>query len=242
MRKAIIAVAPLAILFANPALGQENDATGTELVDHTAYAAIFDALQGGLDSELVIENQLEVIRSLWAQDPTMAQMEAQHPGLFDALLAAARPVLTRQNEEIAVEYRPKFLAALANVLTPAEAETIAQFYRSPIGIKMMRSLSANMDSRASIEGGLKTGEIAIADVESDIEKGAEKVMDGLTTSEEKDLARILSSDPVYLKFPALQSAVMPVRAQMERESMTPQRQREIEQTIAMAAQQHISAQ
>ena len=242
MRKAIIAVAPLAILFAGPAWSQENEATGTELVDHAAYGSLYDAIQGGFDKNRVIENQLVVVRSIWAEDPGMVSMEQQHPGLFDALVNAARPVLMRQNTEIAQEYRPKFIAALASVLSPAEAITVAEFYGSPIGTKMMQSLSANVDSRATIEGGVKNGTIDIDDVESDIKQGADKVVDGLTAADQTELLRIFSSDPVYMKFPAIQSAMLPVRAAMERESMTPQRQQEIEQTIAMAAQQHISAQ
>lgn len=198
------------------------------------------AIQEGVDVDVTIENQLAAVRSMWGKDPNMVAAEATYPGLFDAMIDAARPVIMRQNMEIQEEFRPRFAAALAEKLSDSEARIIAGFYRSPIGRKLMTSMSANMDSRASIEGFAKTGEIDMGDFQSDVDSSSAKTVNGLSESDLMELGRLYTEQPALMKLTTLQPAMVPVRAAMEKAGATPERQQEISAVIETAAQKHIA--
>lgn len=206
----------------------------------SAHLDLVLAIQEGVDVDLTIENQLAVVRSMWGQDPNMVAAEATYPGLFDAMIAAARPVIMRQNLEVQKEFQPRFAAALAEKLSDAEARTIADFYRSPMGRKLMAAMSANMDSRASIEGFVETGEVDMGDFKSDVDSSTAKTLSGLSQSDMEELGRLYMEEPALLKLTTLQPAMVPVRAEMEKAGATPERQQEIYSVIETAAQKHIA--
>ena len=240
MRNFLIAAASLGLAFALPASTLAQDAAASQPAQPTAYADLVAAMQNGIDQELVIENQLAVVRSIWEAEPTMVAAEAAYPGLFDAMIDAGRPVITRQNRELQEEFRPRFVVAIADALTEQEAARMAEFYRSPLGVKMLGGLSKTMDNRASIEGGVENGEIDMNDFDKDVMTSAGKIVGTLTAEEQTELVRLFTTDPALMKMSQMQSVVMPIRADMEKAGMSPERQKEIETAIQTAAERHLA--
>lgn len=240
MKHLLIAAASFGLAFALPASTLAQETAASQQAEPTAYADLVAAMQDGIDQEMVIDNQLAVVRSLWQADPNMVAAEAAYPGLFDAMIDAGRPVITRHNQELQDEFRPRYVAALAEALTEQEAARIAEFYRSPLGMKMLGGLSRTMDSRATIEGGIAKGEIDIKDFDKDVQKSAGQIVGSLTAEEQAELVRLFTTDPALMKMNDLQAIVVPIRADMEKAGMAPARQKEIEAVIQTAAQRHIA--
>ena len=132
------------------------------------------------------------------------------------------------------------MAALAEALTEQEAARIAEFYRSPLGAKMLGGLSRTMDGRAMIEGGIANGEIDMRDFDTDIRKSAGQIVGALSAQEQAELVRLFTTDPALMKMNDLQAIVLPIRAEMEKAAMAPARQKEIEAAIETAAERHIA--
>ena len=240
MKHLLIAAASLGLAFALPTSTLAQETAASQPAQPTAYADLVAAMQDGIDQEMVIDNQLAVVRSLWQADPNMVAAEAAYPGLFDAMIDAGRPIITRHSQEIQDEYRPRYVAALAEALTEQEAARIAEFYRSPLGAKMLGGLSRTMDGRAMIEGGIANGEIDMRDFDTDIRKSAGQIVGALSAQEQADLVRLFTTDPALMKMNDLQAIVLPIRAEMEKAAMAPARQKEIEAAIKTAAERHIA--
>ncbi|MBX7532999.1 DUF2059 domain-containing protein [Qipengyuania sp. 1XM1-15A] len=240
MKHLLIAAASLGLAFALPASTLAQDTAASQPAQPTPYVELVAAMQDGIDQEMVIENQLVVVRSIWQADPNMVAAEAAYPGLFDAMIDAGRPIITRQNQELQDEFRPRYVSALAEVLTEQEAARIAEFYRSPLGMKLLGGLSRTMDNRASIEGGVANGEIDMKDFDKDVMKSAGKIVGTLSAEEQAELVRLFTTDPALMKLNDLQGVVVPIRAEMEKAGMAPARQKEIEAAIQTAAQRHLA--
>lgn len=240
MKHLLIAAASLGLAFALPASTLAQGTTASSAAQTTAHVDLVAAIEGGIDQGMVIENQLAVVRSLWQADPNMVAAEAAYPGLFDAMIDAGRPVITRQSQELQDEFRPRYVAALAEALTEQEAARIAEFYRSPLGVTMLSGLSRTMDNRASIEGGVANGEIDMRDCDKDVMKSAGNIVGTLSAEEQAELVRLFTADPALMKMNDLQSVVVPIRADMDKAGMSPSRQKEIEAAIQTAAEQHLA--
>lgn len=235
------ASAGLALASPIPIIAKDTpEAQASEAVQPSAYADLVATMQDGVDQDMVIENQLVVVRSIWEADPNMVAAEAAYPGLFDAMIDASRPIIKRQNQELQEEFRPRFVSALADNLTEQEAARIAEFYRSPLGVKMLQGLSQTMDNRTSIENGVETGEIDAADLDKDVATSAGKIVGTLSAAEQTELVRLFTTDPALGKLPTLPAVMRPIRMEMEQAGMKPSRQKEIETAIQTAAQQHIA--
>ena len=244
MKHLTIAAGSLGLILAFPVFAIAQDTAESQqpaAVQSSAYADLVAAMQDGIDQDMVIENQLGVVRSIWEANPEMVAAEAAFPGLFDAMIDAGRPIIKRQNAELQDEFRPRFVAALSEALTEQEAVRIAEFYRSPLGAKMLAGLSRTMDNRNSIQEGVKTGKIDMEDFEKDVVKSAGTVVGTLTAEEQTELVRLFTTEPALQKMTSLQGVVAPIRAEMEHAGMAPFRQKEIEAAIQIAAQQHMAA-
>ena len=211
-----------------------------EVAEASPHAQLLDVMQSGIDEDRVLDNALAVVRSHWEADPNIVAAEARRPGLMDAMLGAAMPLLKRQNVDNKVTFRPKFVAALRSVLNDSEAREITAFYQTPIGKKMLQGVSQNSDFSETIGSVVKDRSLSTEDVARDIDNAAIKTAQQMTEADKAAMVEQLTSKPALQKLPAIQQAIMPVRMEMERSSMSPEFLAEMQGAIGAAAQRHMA--
>ncbi|QZD90351.1 DUF2059 domain-containing protein [Qipengyuania aurantiaca] len=241
MTRLISLLAPLAFAtgLASAANAQEAEAVASAS-ETSSYDALLDSMLDGLDREQLIDNQLRVAKSFWEADANVVAMEAQHPGLMDAMVRAMRPILIRVDAELQNEYRDDFVAAIAATVTAEEASTIAQFYSSDLGVKMLSGISATYDGKESIAKTLESGAPTNETFDRDTAVTTNHVVQTLSAEEQQELVAQFTSKPALQKLPAIQQAMRPIRIQMERAGMAPERQRVIQEAVRKAAMDHMA--
>lgn len=246
MKLPAILLASLSATLVTPvsAIAQELDGAVSEppAVEPSGYEQLIDAIVTGVDRERIIENQLVVVRDVWEADTNLAVLEENFPGLHDAMIDAMRPILLQTDAEMQSQFRPDFVAALTSAVTEEEASRIAEFYRSPIGAKLLSGLSQTTDLRQSIEQGVRNGgQLDMEDFDRDVAASSSKVAGSLSEAEQEQLVAMFRTEPALRKLPQVQQAMRPVRIEMEKASVTPERRQHVEQAIRAAAERHIAS-
>jgi hypothetical protein len=222
-----------------PVLAQDSQ-TAAEPAILGAHAQLYEAMNAGVDQNTMLESQLRSVRAVWEADANLVVAERRFPGLMDAMIDAARPILQRIGLEYQAEFRPKMIAAIKTVLSDEEALVAKEFYLSPIGRKLLGGVATHSDTRRSIEGYLDNDEIDEQDVRGDIRATAGKAVAQLTDDELAALARMALEKPALMKLQALGEAIIPVRMEMERAALTSGLQAEMEAAVEAAAKRHVA--
>jgi hypothetical protein len=205
-----------------PVFGGEAPTIANPQPDHPAYADLIDAIDETVDKSTLISNGLAAIKRQMEANPDLASAEAVSPGILDEIVGSMRPVLERQNLRVTALYRPKMIGAMADYLTPDEAASVAGFYRSDIGRKLMGSVVANFNMDQTMASAMSEKPITETEVRADITSA---VTQGLQQMDSKDLAemgRQAFSNPALLKLQRVNPKIQRLRAEMENEALTPE--------------------
>ena len=205
-----------------PAFADNAPVIANPQPDHPAYADLIDAIDSTVDRSRLISNGLAAIKRQMQANEALAAAESASPGLLDEIITGMRPVLESQNQRVTVSYRPRMIAAMADHLTPDEAASVAGFYRSDIGRKLMGSVVANFNMDQTMATAMTEKPITENEVRADINSA---VTQGLQQMDSKDLAemgRQAMSNPALLKLQRVNPQIQRLRAQMENEALTPQ--------------------
>ena len=104
-----------------PASAQDA-APSVQIDDH---AALYEAIAGGVNEEVVLENMVrDVSQHIIRSSPDAAAMEAESPGLLVELMLSLRPVLRQYRQRVLAKYTPEFITVLRDLLTAQEAQEL----------------------------------------------------------------------------------------------------------------------
>lgn len=190
--------------------------------DHPAYDDLLDAIDSTVDKSLMIDNGLAAIRGQMEANDALAGAEAASPGLLDEILANMRPVLERQNLRVTAQYRPRMAAAMADYLTPDEAGSVAAFYRSDIGRRLMGNVVKNFDMNQTMAKAMTEAPVSEADVRADITSAVNKGVQQMDADDLVEMGKQAMSNPALLKLQRVNPQLQRLRAQMENEALTPE--------------------
>lgn len=211
------ALVPLAVLTpAHPAQAQAEAAPASD----AAYDALYAAMQESVDQGVMVDAALAALAREFAATPEFAGAEAQSPGLIAEVTAGLRPIFIAQSDRVRELYRPSTLALLARHLTPTEATSIAEFYRSDIGRRLMGGMSRNYAPDATLSNLADESPVTREQVEADINTATGAALAALTQEEIEQLGRMAMANPALLKLSLIGSAVQEIRVQMENEPLT----------------------
>lgn len=108
---AICAATPVAV---QPAYAQEAVAP----VEQDAHAALFDAMESGVDRDQVMEIALDaVVGQMLQAQPEFRAMEEQKPGFLAAMKHALRGPMRQYSNRLQIEYRPRMIAVAREIFT-----------------------------------------------------------------------------------------------------------------------------
>jgi len=210
-----LGLAPLAVLApATPALAQAGEASDP------AYGDLYDAMESSVDQGLMVDKALVVLGREFAASPEFKISEAESPGLIQEMLDNLRPIFVTQSERVRKLYRPSTLALLARHLKPEEATSIAAFYRSDLGRKLMGGMVENYSPDATLSN-LQTEEPVTAEqVKEDISNATNATISAMSEDDLIELGKLAMARPELLKLSLIGKGVQELRAQMENEPLT----------------------
>ncbi|WP_285711524.1 DUF2059 domain-containing protein [Erythrobacter oryzae] len=250
---ALAAAAPLALSGA-PATAQDQPAYPAIHMapapdpDHPAYFDLLEAIDGSVNRDALFDTMGAAIAREYAQVPEIAALEKAKPGLIDATVRAMRPVLEGVMARVEGEYRPRRRELLARNLSPSEAQDLAAFYRSPLGMKILGNVSRSMtedgfleDLDQDITSGKDLSEVQVTreEVASDVDKAVRSARGAMSQAEMAELARLAKEKPALLKLATIRGELLALQTQMANEQPNAGEIAAIEQAAITAIEAHI---
>jgi hypothetical protein len=187
---------------------------------NAAYGDLYSAMQEGVDQSLVLDSALVAMGREFAANPDFAAAETASPGLIAEVTSGMRPILEGQSERLTQLYRPATLALFARYLTPEEATSIAAFYRSDLGRKLMGNLSQSYSPDQTLSNINTATDVTTAQVKADIDAATQKVIGQMSQTDLAEMGRLAMANPALLKLGQIGTGVQELRAQMENEPLT----------------------
>jgi hypothetical protein len=188
--------------------------------DDPAFADLIDAIEATVDQDKLITNGLEAVKRQFASDPTLAAAESASPGLIDEIVENLRPIIKQQNRRVTALYRPEMIAAIAAYLTPEEAASVAAFYRSDIGRKLMSNVVANYDFDSTISTMMDDKPVTADQVRDDINSAVNQGVAQLSRQELMEMGRLAMANPALMKLQRVNPEIQLVRVKMENAPLT----------------------
>lgn len=181
-----------------------------------AYYAIYDAVIGGSDMEqIAVAGADSIFDGIGRSDPNFAELARRKPQLKGEFRTAALPFLRIWMGRSTQAVRQRVAVRLSTYFTLDEAREVAAFYASPLGHKVMKSVSSNMSFDATVDSAIRTegeavpGGIADADLDRTLGRAVPKLVASLTPAERAEMAR-LEQRPGFRKLAGLSAALKDV--------------------------------
>jgi hypothetical protein len=188
--------------------------------DHPAYGDLYAAMEGSVDQGMMVDKALVVLGREFAASEEFKLAEAESPGLIKEMIDNLRPIFVAQSERVRLLYRPSTIALLARHLTPDEATSIAAFYRSDLGRKLMGGMVENYSPDATLSNLQTEAPVTADQVKEDISNATERAISAMSQDDLMELGRMAMARPELLKLSLIGKGVQQLRAQMENEPLT----------------------
>lgn len=217
------------------ASAQAQDAPATQA--QSAHSLLYAAMESGIDQEQVLSVTAEVVAvQVLASLPP--EVLLNNPSVHGELVAALRSPLRQYSERIREEYRPRMVGVIANVMTAEESSSLAEFYSSELGQRVLRSASSNLSVDNMVEDGASDMTVGSEAVEQDMMETGLRAFGALSEEDQADFMRISLTTPGFAKMPALQQQIAPVRAEMESTPPTAEEAAAIQAAVVGVLQQY----
>ncbi|ANU07243.1 hypothetical protein [Paraurantiacibacter namhicola] len=146
----LVATPALALALGMPATAAAQESAAAMVNQDEAYAELVDVFQQPELADAIFEGSIKDLRKVWKADPFMAEMEAECPGILDAMIEGSTPLMRKIDQRANREYRNALLGILKANLTPEEAMAATVWFRSEDGQAMLASAARNVTTEASL--------------------------------------------------------------------------------------------
>lgn len=214
---AALALGPIALLTVSSAASAQG-ATAPDPV----YGDLIAAIEETVDQDLMISGAVGALKRQFAATPEFAAAETTSPGLIEEVATSLRPILTQQNRRVQALYRPEMVALFAARLTPGEAQSIASFYRSDLGRKLVGNVAQAYAPDATLSGIQTDAPITADQVREDINTAVVSGLGQLSPDELRQMGETAVANPALLKLQQINPAIQQIRVKMENEPLTPE--------------------
>ncbi|MCL6698762.1 DUF2059 domain-containing protein [Sphingomonas sp. NSE70-1] len=233
---ALMIAAPVGAMASSDAVPPTAQASPAEAI---ALAQLMSPRDLLIDME-VREFDKHFVPSLGA-DPEMKALEDQYPGLFEAMHKASRGLVVEATGRSVGKIHVSVAKLIQSNFTPADIVELSDFYRSPVGQKTLRQMAAAADAgqvyqRAVAETDFKLTEDQIA---AQLHDSAQKTAQSFTP-EEQTAMLLFMAKPSFGKLARTQPQIQKLLAD-EFNAPDPDFDRQVEQAISAAIEQHIAS-
>jgi hypothetical protein len=242
-RFAILLVAPLLALAPAPAEAADPAASPASQQALDPHEDLYAAMAEAGDQNATLDAMLGTIADqLMEQQPLLKAVEDAKPGLKAKLRVAVKPVMADYWQRARDLYKPKVLAMMREELTPAEAQQLAIFYRSPATKSLLKAASANYTGEAVIGGVMKdpSAPVPASAVKSDIADATLRGLSGMTEEQQQQFATAVLATPAISKLGKVNERIAQLRVEMEETPLTPDEEARLATAVKTTIEQHIA--
>ena len=196
-----------------------------------AHFELVDAIEQGVDQGLALENMLAAARSELAANADMAMLEETSPGLIVEVTESMRPALLEHTKRLQALYVPRMAGLFARYLTPEEAGSVAEFYRSDLGRRLLKMLSRNYTADAIFENYETTSEITRDQLDRDMGTTVATTLGQLSPEELAEMEVVIRANPATAKMSVINVKLRALKLEMENQPMTPETERAMQEAM-----------
>ncbi len=203
-RGALLAVALISVpvhttaLLAAPSAAREDPAVKKSLCDQIVLLVASDN-----DVSAQVEKFLDVsLKAMVRDDPGIAALERDYPGMVDAMRAAWRPVFLKAAAATLPLYRADLSKLYQDNLTTAEARQVLVFFQTPEFQAFTAAGRENMDYRQTTKNLTDNKDVTAQAMRSDMAEAGVKTAKQMSPLQRRKLMAFFAS-PVGKKMLAL---------------------------------------
>lgn len=204
--------------------------------DDAAYLDVLAAINSSDTLERSIDTMAKTMaQQLAVSSPAMIEAEASYPGLSTAMAEAMKPVLIDHTRRLQAEYRPQMVAALREHLTPPQAVDVAEFFRSPLGRKLMSGMASSYEGKATMASALGDKNVTQEAIAADTRVSARRTLATFSEAELIELGQLAKRKPHLMKMKELGESLQPLRLEMENAPLSAEEEQRLDAAIKGAA-------
>ena len=149
-------------------------------------------------AELMVPLEVDIgrqaILSLSSLDDDGKALEAEYPGIWQAVWNAIEPEVRRYVEADHPKFWTKLEGLYSSRLTEREGQGLLAFYRSPTGQKLLRTMLAGLDSPSLIAGvaGSDNGNLTAEQLKAATDAARLKVLQSMGPADEEQLNALMN--------------------------------------------------
>ena len=234
----------LALIAAMPA----NAAIETSADQQSATAPASDALAlARLMSprDLLVDMEIRefdkhFVASLRA-DPELKSLDDEYPGVFEAMHKASRGLVAEAMGRSVDKVHASVAGVIEASFTPADVAELSDFYRSPIGQKTLRQMTASADASQIYRQAVEDGQFKLTEeqIATQVRDSARKAAQTFTPDEQMQMMLFMAK-PCFGKLAKAQPQIQKILAD-EFNAPDPEFDKQVEEAMGAAIEQHIAS-
>lgn len=233
---ALISAAPVAAMAPANAVPGVAPAAAVQPIELAQLMSPRDLL---VDME-VREFDKHFVESL-RSDPEMKSLDSEYPGLFEAMHQASRGLVAEAMGRSVGKIHASVAKLIETSFTPADIAELAAFYRSPIGQKTIRQMTAAADAGDVYQRAVKENDFKLTEqqVSAQVHQSAQKAVQNFTPEEQTEMILFMAK-PSFGKLAKIQPDIQKILAD-EFNAPDPDFDRQVEQAMGAAIEKHIAS-
>ena len=170
---------------------------------------------------------------------TQEEADGDYPGLIDALVKAARPLVERYTERAVAEMQSSVAELIETRLQADEIAELTQFYESPTGQHVLRSMADSVDASAIYEQAVEQPDepVTRTQVTAQIRAAATAAAEKYSDADQAALIEFMKR-PVFAKLAGIQPALRQMMADLHNRT-DPEFEAEVSEVLASAMSAHM---
>lgn len=171
----------------------------------------------------------------------MKALDDQYPGLFEAMHKASRGLVAEATGRSAQKIHAAVARLIETSFTSADVAELTDFYRSPVGLKTLRQMAAAADAGQVYQQAVNDGDFTLTQdqISVQIQESARKAAQTFSPNEQTEMMLFMAK-PSFGKLAKAQPQIRKILAD-EFNAPDPDFDRQVEQAMATAIEQHIAS-
>jgi len=174
-------------------------------------------------------------------DPELKSLDDQYPGLIEAMHKASRGLVAEAMGRSVEKIHAAIAKLIETSFTPADIVELANFYRSPIGLKTVQQMAASADAGQVYRHAVSDDEFKLTEdqIASQLKESAHKAAQTFTPDEQTEMMLFMAK-PSFGKLAKAQPQIQKILA-TEFNAPDAEFDRRVEQAMGAAVEQHIAS-
>ena len=210
------------------------------------YEQLTEALMPADLRAIAFEAVIRDTGKVMLNDPDFAYLEKECSGLTDAVMATMRAPLLEYDAVESKVLASEMMALFAENLTEQEAREFADFYKSPLGHKLMTVAAANLTFEQTIAGSVGEGEdapiiVQQRDVQADSQRAIAGSIKSLSAEELQEIGTKFAQISGFSKMQKLQPRMAALKVDVANRNLIPGFDERFDAVIEEAMATHLEA-